>query len=190
MSYIPDVPRYDIFHSRGGDYVEKQWHSGRIKCELFLLEQRVNRTRLMCRVSYLLHCRLHVGKLVNSDCRFLNFAVFGKGDMASFGKCSVTETYFNCGLLSVWETVMLELTTKFHTFIAAILLPDRSSSYTRFVWGSVKHWYIYRKISDNLTCFLDNVSSWHNTIATFIFVDEFSGLRTSLLTKNCFVNSP
>jgi len=42
----------------------------------------------------------------------------------SFGKRSVKETYFDFGLRSVLETVMLELATNFGTFIAAIFFPS------------------------------------------------------------------
>ena len=41
-----------------------------------------------------------------------------------FGKRSVMETYFDFGLCSVLETVMLELATNFATFIAAIFFPS------------------------------------------------------------------
>jgi len=75
---------------------------------------------------------------------------------------------FRFRVRSVLETVMLEVTTIFRTFIAAILFPGRSSSYTRFDRGVVKHWYIYQKPMDNLTCYLDRISAWGNTMATLI----------------------
>ena len=65
---------------------------------------------------------------------------------------------FRYRVRSVLETVMLEVTTIFRTFIAAMFLAGRSSN-TRFALGNVKHWYIYRKTRDNFTCFLDRVPS-------------------------------
>jgi hypothetical protein len=122
------------------------------------------RTVGVCVESYFLHGRLPVGKLLNSD-----FAVCGKSNRAPFSKCSVTEKYF--GLRSVWDTAILEVTTKFRTFIVAILLPCRSPSYTFLVRGNVKHWH---KLSDKLAC-CKNLFSWSNIITALNFARPEAG---------------
>jgi hypothetical protein len=136
----------------------------------------------VCVESYFLHGRLRVGKFLNSD-----FAVYGKSNRAPFSKCSVTEKYFE--LRSVWDTAILEVTTKFRTFIVTILLPCRSPSYTLLVRGNVNHWhiyiYIYRKLSDKLAC-CKNLFSWSNIITALNFVDKCNGLRKSRIKNNCF----
>jgi hypothetical protein len=103
MSHKQDVPQYGKCPSRGA-------YRSTYKCELLLLEWKIKQSKWMCRELFSAR-QATCGKAAYFWLPISDFTVYGKDNRVPFGVCSVNEIYFDFGLRSVWETVMLELAT-------------------------------------------------------------------------------